>query len=238
MPHIYDNAVGAFRAPQVSDRRPLARPSVRWRARGQRQPANSRQQERQDKQHQEARPRTRPTAKTLQGTTSEPMTTKQKQDHQTKPRSKSPNRAGIPMPPGRPPQEINPCHRVVGHPKQRTIGTRPWRKRCVLRIHARGDSERLLARKFGDFAWHPRVEAGVELVFRRPGIPRNFHAVKSHSTCTVEQLSTQLCRVIGIQSEEGIDPHIRDGCSRPHVPWRDRRVRSLQVSRPGRAALR
>ena len=106
LPLTSDNAIGPLRAPQVSSRRPLARPSATRRALSRRQPTNSRQQEPQDKQHQEDQPKTRPTTKTNQDTTTKPMTTRQNQDLQTKPTNESPNRAGILMPPGSPPHEI------------------------------------------------------------------------------------------------------------------------------------
>ena len=98
LPLTSDNAIGPLRAPQVSGRRPLARPPATRRARTPRQPTNSRQQEPQIKQHQEEQPKTRPTTKTNQDTTTRAMTTKQDQDPQTKPTNKSPNRAGIRMP--------------------------------------------------------------------------------------------------------------------------------------------
>ena len=80
LPLTSDNAIGPLRAPQVSSRRPLARPSATRRALSRRQPTNSRQQEPQDKQHQEEQPKTRPTTKTNQDTTTRPMTTKQNQE--------------------------------------------------------------------------------------------------------------------------------------------------------------
>ena len=126
MPLTSDNAIGPLRGPQVSSRRPLARPSVTRRAVSRRQPTNSRQQGPQDKQLQEEQPKTRPTTKTSQDTTTKPMTTTHNQNPQTKPTNKSPNRAGIPMPPGPPPHEftgtrrlgkctLQRCHRRLSH---------------------------------------------------------------------------------------------------------------------------